>query len=94
LQPTTQPPVQLRSLSEPSPQPTPLPPPPTPGQIDKLTLEATYVGDASMAPREYLTLSSPAQVPLRLLAGCRAAAAQLPPPPAGAAEALGCAVCA
>ncbi len=31
-------------------------------QIDKLVLEAEYVGDPSMAPREYMTLTSTAQV--------------------------------
>lgn len=30
-------------------------------QIDKLVLEAEYVGDASMAPREYMTVTSTTQ---------------------------------
>lgn len=33
-----------------------------PYQIDKLVLEAVYLGDASMAPRDYLTVTSTAQV--------------------------------
>ncbi len=31
-------------------------------QIDKLVLEATYLGDASMAPKEYMTITSTTQV--------------------------------
>lgn len=34
----------------------------TPQQIDKMVLEAQYLGDASMAPREYMTLTTTSQV--------------------------------
>ena len=36
-------------------------------QIDKLVLEATYLGDASMAPKEYMTITSTTQVRVLLL---------------------------
>lgn len=37
------------------------PAPPTPWQIDKLVLEAQFAGDASQAPREYMTVTSTTQ---------------------------------
>lgn len=42
-------------------------------QIDKLVLEAEYIGDPSMAPREYMTLTSTAQVRPAVACGRRAA---------------------